>query len=109
MKRMGLIHISKTGLEKVRSKVSSADCQCSLEISELIASAILCVPLSSASRNSTTQQALTTGIGLRHPREGATTWLNEALLLRILYTTLSTYPQLGEHAISGIFPIYERL
>src|SRR5579871_2377718 len=43
MNRIGLIHISKTGLEKVLSKVSSADCQSSLEMSEFIASAILCV------------------------------------------------------------------
>jgi hypothetical protein len=43
MNRIGLIHISKTGFEKVRSKVASADCHSSLEMSELIASAILCI------------------------------------------------------------------
>src|SRR5579863_955311 len=91
MNRIGLIHISKTGFEKVRSKVSSADCQSSLEMSELIASAILC-PLY---------------VFLSHPREGAKGWLNQAALLWILCTILYTYPQIARNGFSAIFPKYE--
>jgi hypothetical protein len=60
-------------------------------MSELIASAIL-YPLY---------------VVLRHPREGAKGWLNQAALLWNLCTMLYTYPQIASHGFSGFFPNYE--